>query len=342
MADSTPSATGPSATGKRRRKILVTHNTIATSAIDLLNDNDIDVYFSPPYTPSGQVAARCASLGVDAIMVRQGKINAEVINASPALKVIVKHGVGVDNVDIAAATARNVPVLRSMGSNALAVAEHTISLALALLKQLAPLNRAIKTGGWPKPSFIGRDIAGSVIGLIGFGSIGRETGRLARALGMRVMVLDPMGLEQVQRSGFEIAAGLDELLATCDIVSLHCPLTNDTRNLIDTDRLSQMKPDALLINTARGGIIDEAALLEALRDKRIGGAALDSFSIEPPAADSPLWSLDNLIVTPHIAGVTRGSAIQMAETAANHIISVLNGNPPDPRSLALASELSAS
>jgi D-3-phosphoglycerate dehydrogenase len=338
MADVTPSATG-----NRGRKILVTHDKIAPSAIRLLNDNDIDVFFSPPYTPSNEVAARCATLGVDAIMVRQGKINAEVINASPALKVIVKHGVGVDNVDIAAAAARDVPVLRSMGSNALAVAEHTITLALTLLKQIASLDRAIKGGAWPKPSFIGRDIAGSVIGLIGFGAIGRETGRLAKALGMRVLVLDPMTpADAVKQSGFEVAANLDELLATADIVSLHCPLTNETRNLIDAERLSQMKPDALLVNTARGGIIDEAALLKALQEKRIGGAALDSFSVEPPAADSPLWSLDNLIVTPHVAGVTKGSAIQMAETAARHIISVLDGNPPDPRSIALASELSAS
>lgn len=338
MADVTPSATG-----NRGRKILVTHDQIASSAIELLNANDIDVYFSPPYTPSNEVAARCATLGVDAIMVRQGKINAEVINASPALKVIVKHGVGVDNVDIAAATARDVPVLRSMGSNALAVAEHTITLALTLLKQIAPLDRAIKNGDWPKPIFIGRDIAGSVIGLVGFGAIGRETGRLAKALGMRVLVLDPMTpADAVRQSGFEVAANLDEMLASADIVSLHCPLTNETRNLIDAKRLSQMKPDALLVNTARGGIIDEAALLEALREKRIGGAALDSFSVEPPPTESPLWSLDNLIVTPHVAGVTKGSAIQMAEIAARHIISVLDGNPPDQRSIALASELSAS
>jgi D-3-phosphoglycerate dehydrogenase len=338
MADVTPSATG-----NRGRKILVTHDKIAPSAIRLLNDNDIDVYFSPPYTPSDEVAARCATLGVDAIMVRQGKINAAVINASPALKVIVKHGVGVDNVDIAAASARDVPVLRSMGSNALAVAEHTITLGLTLLKQIAPLDRAIKGGAWPKPTFIGRDIAGSVIGLIGFGAIGRETGRLAKALGMRVLVLDPMtSADSMRQSGFEVAAGLDELLTSADIVSLHCPLTNETRNLIDAKRLSQMKPDALLVNTARGGIIDETALLEALREKRIGGAALDSFSVEPPPADSPLWSLDNLIVTPHVAGVTKGSAVQMAETAARHIISVLDGNAPDQRSLALTSELSAS
>jgi D-3-phosphoglycerate dehydrogenase len=329
-------------TSRRRRKILVTHDRIAPSAVKLLNDHDIDVYFSPPYTASGDVAARCAELRVDAIMVRQGQVSAQVINASPELKVIVKHGVGVDNVDIAAAAARGVPVLRSLGSNALAVAEHTIALALTLLKQIAPLDRAIKGGGWPKPSFIGRDIAGSVMGLVGFGAIGREVGRLAVALGMDVLVLDPMAPDAVRASGFEAVSDLDDLIAVAAIVSLHCPLTKETRNLIDAARLARMRPDTLLINTARGGLIDEAALFEALRDKRIAGAALDSFSVEPPSADNPLWTLDNLIVTPHVAGVTEGSAIQMAETAARHIISVLDGNPPDPRSLAKVGELSAS
>lgn len=330
------------ANGQRKRKILVTHDKIAQSAIDLLNANDIDVYFSPPYTPSNEVAKRCADLNVDAIMVRQGQINAEVIQASPSLKVIVKHGVGVDNVDIAAATARDVPVLRSMGSNALAVAEHTIALTLALLKQLPSLDLAIKSGEWPKPSFIGHDIAGSVIGLVGFGSIGREAGRLAQALGMKVIVFDPMAEEAVKQSGFAIASDLTSLIEKSDIVSLHCPLTKETRHLINAERLAQMKPDALLINTARGGLVDETALYKALQEKQIAGAALDSFGVEPPAIDSPLWALNNLIVTPHIAGVTKGSAIQMAEIAAHHIISILDGNLPDPRSIAHASELSAS
>lgn len=274
-------------------------------------------------------------------MVRQGKINAEVINASPSLKVIVKHGVGVDNVDIVAAASRNIPVLRSMGSNSLAVAEHTLALTLALLKKLPTLDMSIKTGHWPKPSFIGRDIADSIMGLIGFGSIGRETGRLAQALGMKIIVFDPMAAETIEQSGFTMAKDLTSLIRQSDIISLHCPLTNDTRHMIDANRLAQMKVDALLINTARGGLIDEAALYQALHEGQIAGAALDSFNIEPPATDSPLWSLNNLIVTPHIAGVTNASATQMAETAAHHIISVLDGNPPDPRSIAYASELSA-
>jgi len=330
-----------SASGHRGRRILVTHNTIAPSAVALLNANDIDVYFSPPYAASEDVAARCAELAVDAIMVRQGQINAEVINASPKLKVIVKHGVGVDNIDIAAAQARGVPVLRSMGSNALAVAEHSITLALALLKQLPMLDKAIKSGAWPKPSFIGRDIAGSVIGLVGFGAIGRETGRLAAALGMTVLVFDPVAAQGAADCRYEPVT-LDDLITRADIVSLHCPLTNETRHLINADRLARMKPDAILINTARGGIVDEAALLDALSRKQIAAAGIDSFSIEPPPADSLLWGLDNLLVTSHVAGVTKGSAIQMAETAARHIISVLDGAPADERSLAKVAELSAS
>jgi D-3-phosphoglycerate dehydrogenase len=330
-----------SASGHRGRRILVTHNTIAPSAVALLNANDIDVYFSPPYAASEDVAARCAELAVDAIMVRQGQINAEVINASPKLKVIVKHGVGVDNIDIAAAQARGVPVLRSMGSNALAVAEHSITLAVALLKQLPMLDKAIKSGAWPKPSFIGRDIAGSVIGLVGFGAIGRETGRLAAALGMTVLVFDPVAAPGAADCRYEPVT-LDDLITRSDIVSLHCPLTNETRHLINADRLARMKPDAILINTARGGIVDEAALLDALSRKQIAAAGIDSFSVEPPPADSLLWGLDNLLVTSHVAGVTKGSAIQMAETAARHIISVLDGAPADERSLAKVAELSAS
>ena len=330
-----------SASGHRNRRVLVTHNTIAASAVALLNANDIDVYFSPPYTPSDEVAARCLELAVDAIMVRQGQINAHVINASPKLKVIVKHGVGVDNVDIAAAAARGVPVLRSMGSNALAVAEHAIALSIALLKQLPTLDKAIKGGAWPKPSFIGRDIAGSVIGLVGFGSIGKETGRLAAALGMSVLVFDPMVPQAAADCGFE-PVQLDDLLARADIVSLHCPLTTGTRHLINAARIEQMKPHAIIVNTARGGIIDEAALCQALARKRIAGAGLDSFSVEPPPADSALWAMDNLLVSPHVAGVTEGSAVQMAETAARHIISVLDGAPADERSLARVADLSAS
>ncbi|WP_062117881.1 hydroxyacid dehydrogenase [Aureimonas sp. AU40] len=320
--------------GTRTRRILVTHNSIAPSAIELLNRHDVDVFFSPPYDAPELVAERARRLAVDAIMVRQGKVNDLVIGASPKLKVIVKHGVGIDNIDVVAAARRGIPVLRSLGSNSLAVAEHTIALALTLLKEVHRLDAAVKGGEWPKPSFIGRDIAGSVIGLVGFGAIGRETARLADALGMEVTVHDPMASPgAIEAAGYTSAERLDDLLRAADIVSLHCPLTQGTRHLIDARSLSLMKPTALLVNTARGGIVDEAALASALTERRIAGAALDSFASEPPAADSQLWQVPNLLATPHIGGVTNGSARAMAEIAARHIIDVLDGKAPDAASL---------
>ncbi|MEH6772695.1 MAG: hydroxyacid dehydrogenase [Cereibacter changlensis] len=329
----------PNGSGRSRR-VLVSHTQIAESAIRLLNGHDVDVFFSPPYDPSEVVAARAAELQIDALMVRQGRIDDQVIGASAKLRVIVKHGVGVDNIDIAAATARGIPVLRALGSNSRAVAEHAIALALMLVKEIQPLNAAVKAGGWPKPSFIGKDFKGATIGLIGYGGIGRETARMAEALGMEVVVHDPYAPEAVQADGFAVAE-IDAMLPELDILSLHCPLTAGTRNLIDARRLALMKPGAVIVNTARGGLIDEAALAEALAEGRIAAAGLDSFAQEPPTADNPLWSLPTLTATPHIGGVTAGSARSMAEIAARHIISVLDGNPPDQRSLALASELSA-
>lgn len=325
--------------GERSRRILVTHNSIAESAVRLLNENDIDVFFSPPYDPPETVAARVADLNVDAIMVRQGKINDLVIGASAELKVIVKHGVGVDNVDLAAAARRGIPVLRSIGSNARAVAEHAISLTLALIKNVLPLTKAVAQGEWPKPSFIGRDIAGSSIGLVGFGAIGQETARLASALGMSVCIYDPFAY--LADHGYEKAADIDALISAVDIVSLHCPLTNETRNFMNERRLKLMRREAFLVNTARGGLIDEAALAAALTAGTIAGAAIDSFASEPPSTGNPLFGAPNLLMTPHIGGVTKGSARTMAETAARHIIHVLDGNPPDEKSLAHPDNLAA-
>lgn len=326
--------------GTRGRRILVSHTRIAEKAIRLLNLHDIDVFFSPPYDPSELVARRAADLGIDGLMVRQGRITEEVIAASPKLKVIAKHGVGVDNVDIAAAARRNIPVLRAMGSNSRAVAEHAIALTMTLIKDVLPLDRAVKRGEWPKPTFIGKDVLGATMGLVGYGGIGRETARMAEALGMEVVVYDPFAPDAAA-DGFAVASDIDTMLPALDVLSIHCPLTSATRDLIDARRLRLMKRSAVLVNTARGGIINEADLAEALATGIVAGAALDSFASEPPPADSPLWALDTLVATPHIGGVTHGSADAMAIIAAQHIISVLDGNAPDERSIALPKELSA-
>lgn len=325
----------------RGRRVLVTHDRLAENAIQLLNAHDVDVFFSPAYAPSEQVAERAAQLQVDALIVRQGRVDEAIIAASPRLRVIAKHGVGVDNIDLHAAASRNIPVIRAMGSNSRAVAEHTIALALTLLKDIPRLDGAVKAGIWPKPSFIGRDIDGTVIGLVGFGSIGQHVARLAQGLGMAVLLHDPHAREAIAQFGQDCERDLDTLVAEADIVSLHCPLTNATRDLLDARRFGLMKPTCLVVNTARGALINEAALSAALLEGRIAGAALDSFAVEPPVKDCPLWALPNLIATPHIAGVTAGSAKTMAEIAARHVIAVLDGEEPDTASLARLAELAA-
>ncbi len=316
----------------QERPVLVTGSALAGEAVAALEAHGLQTYYCPPYASSDDIAKLAADLQIEGLIVRQGQVNETVIAASPRLKVIAKHGTGVDNIDLDAAARCGIPVLRALGANARSVAEHTIALIIALMKDIVPLDRAVKGGEWPKASYVGRDLGGAKLGLVGFGAIGQEVANLARGLGMSVAVFDPYTIELPREVTRE--TDLDTLLATSDIVSLHCPLTKETRHLINAERLGQMKPTSFVVNTARGGIIDEAALVEALRTGTIAGAGLDSFAEEPPPKDSPLWSLPNIIVTPHTGGAARGAMRAMAETAARHIISVLHGNGPDLRSVA--------
>lgn len=315
-----------------RRKVLITRARIDDTAIELLNSNGFDCIFSPPYASPEEVAARLQESGAQALMVSQGKMTAGVIGASSELSIIVKHGSGVNNINLQAAESLGIPVYRSLGANARAVAEQTITLALSLWKSIPRLNEATRTGTWLKSEFVGNDISGATIGLIGFGAIGHEVANIALALGMHVQVFDPMMAAPPQRVTAQ--ANIDDLLKTSDIVSLHCPLTPDTRNLIDAKRLQLMQKHAVLVNTARGGIVDEQALSTALHEGNIAGAALDSFAVEPPATDSPLWQSPNLIATPHTAGLTPGAEQAMAVTAAQHIINHFAGKQIDQRFLA--------
>lgn len=316
----------------QERAVLVTGSALAGEAVAALEAHGLQTYYCPPYASSDDIAKLAADLQIEGLIVRQGQVNETVIAASPRLKVIAKHGTGVDNIDLDAAARCGIPVLRALGANARSVAEHTIALMIALMKDIVPLDRAVKGGEWPKASYVGRDLAGAKLGLVGFGAIGQEVAMLARGLGMPVTVFDPYTIELPREVTRE--TDLDTLLATSDIVSLHCPLTKETRHLINAERLGRMKPTSFVVNTARGGIIDELALVEALRGGTIAGAGLDSFAEEPPPKDSPLWSLPNIIVTPHTGGAARGAMRAMAETAARHVISVLDGNGPDLRSVA--------
>lgn len=311
------------------RKVLVTRDRIDETAVDLLAGHGLDCIFSPPYTPPEEVVETARAANISAIMVSQGRITDAVIGASPALRVIAKHGSGVNNINLRAAERRGIPVYRAVGANALAVAEHALTLMLALRKSLPMLDTATRGGTWLKGSFVGQDLAGTRVGLFGLGEIGRETARLAAALGMQVMAYDP-ALSPDADLPFEVCTDPDDMIRRADILSLHCPLVPATRNLVDRAFLERMQPHAVLVNTARGGIVDEDALAEALIAGRIAGAALDSYAEEPPAPGSRIWSAPNLIATPHAAGLTPGAERAMATMAARFIIDALAGTPvPD-------------
>ena len=260
---------------------------------------------------------------VDALIVRnRTQVNAQLLAAAPNLKVVGRLGVGLDNIDMPACKARGVEVIPATGANALAVAEYVIATAMLLLRGSFGSTTAVAAGQWPRSALSnGREINGKTIGIVGFGGIGQLTARLAQGLGMRVVANDPMieAAAPVWGKTGVTCRTLDEVIAVSDVLSLHIPLTPETRNLINEARLRSMKADAVLINSARGGIIDESALAAALREKRLGGAALDVFDDEPLKGGPPLAECPNLILTPHIAGVTTESNTRVSSMIAQQI-----------------------
>jgi (S)-sulfolactate dehydrogenase len=275
-------------------------------------------------------ALKTALADADALIVRnRTQVNADLLRAAPRLKVVGRLGVGLDNIDAEACRSHGIDVIPASGANALAVAEYVIATAMLLLRGAYRSTAEVAAGEWPRVALgNGRELAGKTLGLIGFGDIGRLTGRLARALGMRVIGFDanipataPLwAQEQTDRKSFL------EVVAEADVLSLHVPLTAATRDLIDAERIRAMKRDAILINTARGGVVDEFALVAALRERRLGGAALDVFEREPLPADSPLDGCPNLILTPHIAGVTRESNERVSMLIAEKVAAALGAS----------------
>jgi (S)-sulfolactate dehydrogenase len=261
-----------------------------------------------------------------ALIVRnRTQVRAALLAAAPRLKVIGRLGVGLDNIDVDACKARGIAVHPAKGANDGAVAEYVITAALVLLRGAWQATHQVTSGAWPRTSLIGREIAGKTLGLVGYGGIARETARRAAALGMRVLAYDPhLPGGEAAWAGAE-ACELDSLLARSDVVSLHVPLTPETRNLIDGAALRRMKRDAVLINTARGGVVDEGEVVTALRDRRLGGAALDVFEREPlEARDGARFEgAPNLLLTPHIAGVTQESNARVSELTARAVLAYL-------------------
>jgi (S)-sulfolactate dehydrogenase len=263
----------------------------------------------------------------DAVIVRnRTQVNAGLLAAAPQLRVVGRLGVGLDNIDMPACAARGITVIPATGANALAVAEYVVGTAMLLLRTAYQSTGAVGEGKWPRGSLSnGREIAGKTLGLIGFGGIGRLTAKLGRGLGMRVIAFDPQ-LAAASLAWGEAGAlcvTLDAAVAQADVLSLHVPLTPETRNLIGPAQLARMKPDAILINTARGGVVDEAAVAAALRAGKLGGAALDVFEAEPLPAGSPLAGCPNLLLTPHVAGVTRESNVRVSTMIAAAVAAAL-------------------
>lgn len=270
--------------------------------------------------------------GCEALVVRnQTQVNAELLAHAPNLKVVGRLGVGLDNLDLRALRERGVTVVTGGQANAISVAEYTFGAMLALARKLPAADRSTKSGGWDRATFgVGAELYGKTLGLIGLGDIGARVAKRAVAFGMRVVAHDPL-ITPLHFAAAEFNVpllSLDEVLRASDFVSLHVPLLPATANLINAGRLALMKPTAILINTSRGGIVDEAALAEALRTGRLGGAALDVRVHEPPGSHDPLAVLDNVLLTPHIAGLTAESQARVCAAVADDVLRVLRGGKP--------------
>jgi D-3-phosphoglycerate dehydrogenase / 2-oxoglutarate reductase len=276
---------------------------------------------------------------IDAVLLRAETFGADKISAAPRLKIIARHGTGTDNVDIAAATAASVWVTVTPGANSGAVAEHVFALLLTLARRTGHASTGTAAGQWSslKPTLTGSELGGRTLGLVGFGRIARHVGRIARGFGMTVIAADPhVDADSVRQAG-AAAVSLPELFAQADVISLHAPLTPQTRHLINSAVLAGMRPGAVLINTSRGELVDEQALVAALQRGHLGGAALDvlegeSIDMREPLAHSYLrdhLGRPDLIVTPHVAGQTDEALLAAGTAAVACIRQALNGHTPD-------------
>jgi len=312
--------------------VLVTSTTVSEAAQSLLRGAGIDIAFMQGPITEKSLISEFSRQSITAVILRgPSPFTPAVFAAAKNLKIIAKYGAGIDSVDLQSATAGGVAIMVTSGANADAVAEHSFALMLALARELPRFDRELRKGVWKNPHYIVRDFRERTVGIVGYGQIGRRTARLASNCGAKVVVYSRSRAELPPEMMWEDS--LDGLLGRADIVSLHCPLTDQTRGMIGQKQLGLMKPGALLINTSRGKLIDEPALIAALKSGRMAGAGLDTFATEPPDSANPLFALPNVICTPHIASSTTGAGAQMGTIAANSIISYLRGEIYDRRNL---------
>ena len=303
-------------------KVLVS-DKLSETAVQIFRDRGIDVTFEPELGKDKERLLQVIG-DYDGLAIRSAtKVTEKLLNAAGKLKVIGRAGIGVDNVDVPAASRRGVIVMNTPFGNAITTAEHAISLMMAVARQIPQANESTHAGKWEKSRFMGTELTGKTLGVIGAGNIGSIVCDRALGLKMKVIAYDPyLSEERAQQMGVT-KVELDELLARADFITLHVPLTDKTRNIISAEAIARMKPGVRLINCARGGLVDEAALAEALKSGHVAGAAFDVFA-EEPARNSPLFGLPNVVVTPHLGASTREAqenvAIQVAEQMSDYLL----------------------
>ena len=312
-------------------KVLISGRLISDEAVELMQAHGMTVIASDPDHDRTDLSDLIAQTEPDAIIIRTGKLDAETISSTPSLKAIAKHGVGVDMIDLEAASARDIPVMITPGANARSVAEHTLALMLCVLKDIPGLGERTKAGQWEKATHRGFELSGKHIGLVGFGAIAQEFANLLVPFGVKLTALTRRKPENI--GAFKDVAFTQELktlLNKSDVISLHCPLTDATRELLGREELASVTPGTFVINTARGELIDEFALIEALNSGHIAGAGLDCFASEPPIPSNELISHPRVIATPHIAWATHEASNNMGMITAQNIVSWLTGKETPP------------
>lgn len=302
-----------------RSAILVTAADLAPQALALLAD--YEVVYAGKTPDEDAITALCEKHQPVAIIVRYGKIPARVMDASKALRVISKHGSGTDTIDSRAAAARGIAVTDAVGANADAVAEHAWALILGCAKGVVALDARMRAGFWDKATHKSLELRGKTLGVVGVGEIGRRVAELGVAFGMKVLAFDPFAKAAPEGATL---VDLGQLLGQSHVVSLNCPLTEDNRHMINRASLATMRDGAILVNTGRGGLIDEPALLEALASGKLRAAGLDAFATEPLVGEHAFRAVPNVILSPHIGGVSEDAYVNMGTAAARNVLAVLS------------------
>ncbi len=318
-------ANTPPERGTGNYKVLIADTEIHPQGLTML-EAVASLVMLPSYTSQEELAE--AARDADAILARTAVISRAVIHAAEKLKIVSRHGVGVDNVDVAACTEHGVAVTITGDANSQAVSEYAFGCLLAVANKMAAANTAVRAGKWDRHRFVGVELQGKVLGIVGLGRIGSRMAKQATGFEMEVIAYDPYLDAETARQFNVSLVDLPTLLRRADFISLHMPLTPETRHMIGQPEIELMKPSAILVNTARGGLIDEQALYQALARQRIAGAALDVFDQEPLPANHPLTQLDNLLCSPHVAGQTEEALQRMAVGAAENILRVFRGEVP--------------